>query len=309
MYIYPSYLKYMNKLLFILCCIAVVSCKQKDVPQALQSITKLEEDFNKTKDPNTLQSLLSEYITFVTGTTGDKAQKIEVLERAEKTSTANNRFFESVTFLNTLIKEDPDSPKNPDRILQLADLMKNVIRNENASKALYTGFVTKYPDHPKTADLKKSRNGDEGTLREMIQKLASKMYDDSLHQFNEAAATQYVDATEAYVLINPTDPESPDLLNKAAETARSLKTYNKAVSLYDWVIEKYPAHKLAAQALFLKAFTFDNELHDIDNARFYYQEFIKRYPTNDFADDAKVLMENLGKSDQEFLQNIQKEKK
>ncbi|MEP7321451.1 MAG: tetratricopeptide repeat protein [Saprospiraceae bacterium] len=298
----------MNKLLCLLCCVAVISCKQKDVPEALQSINKLEQDFEKTKDPNALQTLLTAYISFVTGNTGDKSQKIAILEKAEKTSTANNRFFESVTFLNTLIKEDSESPKNADRILQLADLMKNVIRNENAAKALYSGFLDKYPDHPKSAEIKKSMGGSSVKLKDLILQLASKTYDDSLHQFNEAAATQYVDATEAYVLINPTDPESPDLLNKAAGEARSLKTYNKAVSLFDWVIEKYPDSKFAPQALFLKAFTFDNELHDLENARFYYQEFIKRYPTHDFANDAKVLMENLGKSDQEFLKSIQSDK-
>ncbi|MEO5583483.1 MAG: tetratricopeptide repeat protein, partial [Saprospiraceae bacterium] len=201
-----------------------------------------------------------------------------------------------------------ESPKNADRILQLADLMKNVIRNENAATALYCGFLDKYPNHPKSVEIKKSMNGSNIKLKDLIAQLAAKMYDDSLHQFNEAAATQYVDATEAYVLINPSDTESPDLLNKAAETARSLKTYNKAISLYDWVIEKYPTHKYASQALFLKAFTFDNELHDLENARFYYQEFIKRYPTHDFADDAKILMNNLGKSDQEFLKSIQSDK-
>ncbi len=299
----------MNKYLFSIVYVfplLVWSCKQKEVPVALQNVDKLEREYEKLKDPKSLQALLNEYIAFVTGTTGEKHQKIEVLEKAEKLSTLNNRFFESVTFLNTLIKEDLDSPKNPDRILQLADLMKNVIRNENAANTLYSGFLEKYPTHPKTAEIQKSLGAKPLPLRELIIGLAAKMFDDSLHQFNEAAATQYVDATEAYVLINPSDPESPDLLNKAAETARSLKTYTKAVSLYDWVIEKYPTNKLAAQALFLKAFTFDNELHDVENARFYYQEFIKRYPTNDFADDAKVLMDNLGKTDQEFLQTIQK---
>lgn len=299
----------MNKYLVILTlAVSVIACKSKE-PESLQRLHQLEEEYEKSKDPKVLETLLTEYIAFVTGTSGDKEQKIAVLEKAEKVSTNNNRFFESVTFLNTLIKEDPQSPKNSDRLLQLADLMKNVIRNESAAKTLYTGFLEKYPDHPKAPEAKLALGNNIVPLKELIQTMAGRMYDDSLHQFNENAATQYVDATEAYVLINPDDPESPDLLNKAAETARSLKTFNKAISLYDWVIEKYPASKIAPQALFLKAFTFDNELHDIENARFYYQEFIKRYPTADFADDAKVLMDNLGKSDQEFLESIQKQNK
>mgnify|MGYP000902040911 CR=1 FL=1 len=284
--------------------IALFACK-KPVPQSLQGIDNLEKAYEKTKDPNALQNLLNAYVTFVTGDTGDKNQKIEVLEKAEKLSKNNNRFQESVIFLNTLIKEDPSSEQAPDRILELANLMKNVIRNENAANTLYAGFLEKYPNHAKAGDIRKMYPSS-GSLKSVIQGLANNMYDDSLHQFNEGSATQYVDATEAYVLINPNDSNSADLLNKAAETARQLKTYSKAVSLYDWIIEKYPTSKFAPQALFLKAFTFDNDLHDVDKAKFYYEEFIKRYPTHDFADDAKVLLTNLGKTDQEFLESIQK---
>lgn len=284
----------------------VIACK-KNVPEALKSLQSFEDRYQKSKDPNDLQALLTEYVTFITRSDNEKNLKIEVLERAEKLSTATNRYFESVMFLNTLIKEQPESPKSPERILQLADLMKNVIRNENASNTLYKGFLEKYPSHAKAEEVKKIIGiaGSSIPLNKMVENLASSMYDDSLHQFNESAATQYVDATEAFVLINPNAPESPELLNKAAETARSLKTFNKAISLYDWIIDKYPSTKLAPQAMFLKAFTYDNDLHDIDNAKIFYEEFTKKYPTHDFADDAKVLLENLGKSDQEFLQSIQ----
>ena len=107
-------------------------------------------------------------------------------------------------FLNTLIKEQPESPKSADRILQLADLMKNVIRNENASHTLYKGFLEKYPNHTKAEEVKK-RIGIAGSsipLIQMVENLAANMYDDSLHQFNESAATQYVDASEALSLIH-----------------------------------------------------------------------------------------------------------
>jgi outer membrane protein assembly factor BamD (BamD/ComL family) len=297
----------MNYYSLILFFVVLISCK-KEVPEALKNITKLEQEYEKAKDPNAMQALLAEYIRFITSAENDKALKLQILEKAEKLSTANNRFFESVTFLNTLIKEDPESSKVPDRILQLADIMRNVIRNENASGTLYKGFLEKYPQHPKAEEVRNIIGiaGSSISLKKMVENLAGTMYDDSLHQFNETAATQYVDATEAYVLINPTDLDSPELLNKAAETARQLKTYSKAIALYDWIIDKYPTHKLAPQSFFMKAFTFDNDLKDIENAKLYYEEFSKRYPNHDFADDAKVLMENLGKSDQEFLESIQK---
>ena len=58
-------------------------------------------------------------------------------------------------------------------------------------------------------------------------------------------------------------------------------------------------------ALFMKAFLFDESLKDVENARKYYQEFIDKYPNHEFAKQAKLLMENLGKSQEEVLKSLQ----
>lgn len=44
-------------------------------------------------------------------------------------------------------------------------------------------------------------------------------------------------------------------------------------------------------------------------AKSIYNEFLKKYPTHDLADDVQFLIDNLGKSDQEILEMIESKKK
>ena len=47
---------------------------------------------------------------------------------------------------------------------------------------------------------------------------------------------------ELYALILPNDPMSGDYLHKAGETARSIRSFDKALGFYDWITTKYPDH-------------------------------------------------------------------
>ena len=125
---------------------------------------------------------------------------------------------------------------------------------------------------------------------------------------NKEAAIKYVDACEAFGLAYP-GAEAPEKLFKAAEVAKSIKTYQKSLTLYDWILEKYPDYEKAATSLFLKGFIVENNLRDDKKARELYDEFLSRYPNHDLADDVEFLIENLGKSDQEILEMIEAKRK
>ena len=57
-------------------------------------------------------------------------------------------------------------------------------------------------------------------------------------------------------------------------------------------------------ALFMKAFLFDGTFADSTNSRKYYTEFLEKYPNHEFAKDAKLLLQNVGKSDEEVLKEL-----
>lgn len=139
-----------------------------------------------------------------------------------------------------------------------------------------------------------------------LQALGQSVYDTTTGRINNALASQFISQTEIFVNKNKAIEDAPVLLHRAAETARSIRQIPKALGLYERIITEYPNHEKAAQALFLKAFTYDDDLNEFEKAKEMYDAFLAKYPTHDFADDTEFLLKNLGKTDEEILQSLDK---
>ena len=137
--------------------------------------------------------------------------------------------------------------------------------------------------------------------------LSKTMYNEEQHQLDGEKAGAYISTCEVFAKIQPDNPQSPALLFKAAETARAMRNFGKAIELYDNIYDNYQDYEKHAQTLFLKAFTLDNDLKRHDEAKGLYELFLKKYPENDFADDTEFLLANLGKSDEEIIQKFEEE--
>ena len=107
--------------------------------------------------------------------------------------------------------------------------------------------------------------------------------------------------------VQASDGARIDLLWKAGETARALQDFTEAESLFKEIYEKYPQSEQASKALFIHAFMCDEDLKQFDKAKSLYQSFLDKYPTSDFSDDAEILLEHLGKSDEEMLELLSKQ--
>ncbi|MFT5385087.1 MAG: TolA-binding protein, partial [Saprospiraceae bacterium] len=116
-------------------------------------------------------------------------------------------------------------------------------------------------------------------------------------------------ACETYAAANATDPKSPEILLKAAETARNVEQHDRAIAIYDLVLSTFSSYPKAPQALFLKAFTLDDNMGNKEGAKVLYEEFIEKYPNNDFAESAKFMLENLYKTDAEIIQEFENKRK
>lgn len=228
----------------------------------------------------------------------------KVMVRAAKFSSKVDRKGAAVGFLNALVKEFPTDEETPDRIAELASLLQDMGK-ASASEMLKRCFLKAYPEHPVAGSYRNELDNPEMSIDTFVTTLGLSMFTTDNQGIDENIARAYVDACEAFVLVFPKDPAAVDYLQKASEMARTLQDVEKALNLYDWIIDGYPQHPKAPQALFLKAFTFDNNLQDYDNARKYYELFLERYPDDDFADDTRFLLQNLGKSDEEILRTLQ----
>ncbi|WP_020537596.1 tetratricopeptide repeat protein [Lewinella cohaerens] len=118
-------------------------------------------------------------------------------------------------------------------------------------------------------------------------------------------AKQYIALTELYAKAKPDAPESPEQLYKAGEIARSIGAYQQALGIYATIEGYFPQYEKAPKALFMQGFTYAEDLGDEEKARELYEAFIAKYPNDDFVDDAQILLETLGKTDEEIFQQLE----
>lgn len=120
-----------------------------------------------------------------------------------------------------------------------------------------------------------------------------------------AVARQYMGLTDIYARAKPDAPESPEQLYKSGEIARSIGAFQEALSIYSNIESYFPQYEKAPKALFMQAFTYAEDLQNEEQARLLYERFIEKYPEDDFVDDAQILLQSLGKSDEEIFQQFE----
>lgn len=112
--------------------------------------------------------------------------------------------------------------------------------------------------------------------------------------------TAYVDFANDY----PDDESTSEFLFKGAQRAVVLQQPNEAVELLQKLNNNYPNSAFNEDALFLLAFTCENNLHDLPRAKLAYEDFLKKYPNGELAEDAHFALQNLGKSPEEILKSL-----
>lgn len=288
---------------FLLIGATLTGCQQS----TNSATTELEQALEVNPNIQNAQSLIQQYL--VDGEEMKNPVKKEKLYmKALKVALDHKVYGQAMGILQHLILHYPDSPETIHRLTQISQIF-STLRRDDANAILLRTMAEKHPDNEDVKQLINQFKVPAVPSDSLINALGIKMFNDSLLQLNKPAARQYVDACEAYAMVMGSDPKAAEYLHKGAETARSLQTIDKAILLYDWIIDRYPDHPRAAQSLFLKAFTLDNNLKNYDEARTLYEEFLKKYPENEFVASAQFLLENLGKSDEELLETLQKKGK
>ena len=124
------------------------------------------------------------------------------------------------------------------------------------------------------------------------------------------AALNLVRAEEAFVAKYPNHPDVPNLLIEAAEIyATYFGDVPKAVQLLRIVDLRFRQKSAyAPRALFYEAFLYENMLSDTATARERYEAFLRYYPDHELAQEARLSLQNLGKSPEQLLREILQKK-
>ena len=79
------------------------------------------------------------------------------------------------------------------------------------------------------------------------------------------------------------------------------------VELWGRIATEWENYRRAPEALFLQAFTLDDNLGDTQRAQQQYELFLEKYPKHPLANDARLLLEaaKAGKSSNELIREFQ----
>lgn len=226
---------------------------------------------------------------------------------AARVSEERNQLNQALGYYKMYLTENPTKPDHATHLASIITILDRMNKAE-LNQVLYRSFVSRFPNDQHTSTYSSKIERKEVGIDSLLKEYGIRMFNDSIYRLDENIARLYVDASEAAVMAQPDLPNAPEYLHRAAETARTLRDIPKAISLYDWIINRYGDTPRGATALFLKAFTYDNDLKDFEKARTYYEEFLAKHPNNEFAESAKFLLENLGKSDEQLRQIIEEKK-
>jgi TolA-binding protein len=133
-------------------------------------------------------------------------------------------------------------------------------------------------------------------LEEQIASGNFTMDEKGMQTANELVAA-YLDYAEKF----KESPDAPDYLYKAADISLNINKSKEALDLYNRIIYQYPDYKKAPECLFLVAYIYENYMQNFGKAKEIYEMFIAKYPDHDFADDAAISIQNMGKSPEELI--------
>jgi TolA-binding protein len=161
--------------------------------------------------------------------------------------------------------------------------MKNIVKFSLVFVAVLTVFACQSPKEKALKSIKDLEAGDSAFSDELIQKLK----------------TAYVDFATKY----PDDQQSAEYLFKAAQKGIYLDQPKESVEYLDRIVKDYPSSPMVEEAMFLSAYTLENNIQDYTTAKTRYEQFLAKYPKGELADDAKFSMEHMGESADELLED------
>jgi len=281
----------------------LAACKGNESPEQ-KAVDDASELYKKQPSDSTAQALVLALGNYAAVKGYADSTSARYILQAARISAEHDQLKQALGYYKTYMVEYPGRPDQADRLADVIAI-QDKLQQPEINQVLYRSFASRFPQDPRTPDLQAKIENKEIAADSILRYIGMNMFNDSTFRLNEARANLYIDACEAAVMADPTLPTAPEFLHRSAETARTLRNIPQAIKLYDWIITKYPTSTRAATSLFLKAFTYDNDLKNFAEAGKYYNEFLAKYPNNEFAESAKFLLDNLGKSEAELKKMLE----
>lgn len=128
--------------------------------------------------------------------------------------------------------------------------------------------------------------------------------------FDKKKAGDALRAYSDFFTMFPNDSLAPEYLFRAGQLAEGFQNYQQAAVYYETIIEKHKGYDQYGVVLFAAANVYDQYLekvnHGDERARQLYEFVISQYPNSRQAEDARFLIQYIGKPDSVMINDIMK---
>jgi len=142
-----------------------------------------------------------------------------------------------------------------------------------------------------------------------ITSLETRLFSPAATGFDKVKADSLLSAYESFRKHFPEDSLTLNFTFKAANLCMNMGDGTKAIELFDKFIGKYPDNPKSAVSMFFKAYIYENQIKNLDKAKEIYLQFIEKYPNSDFTNDARIALQNLGKSPEQMIREFEERRK
>ena len=289
-------LKYFVVIPLLYCFALIISCKDSD-HEIIEEIEKVQQ----AKDLPSVESKILKFIEDNPRTDGG-ALFAKLAQKALALSSSLN----AEQYYIYAVREFPDSPIKYQNLYALSYLYKDHIMDGQAATMICC--IMKDSENPDSQ--KKGTSCCTGEFSQPVEKMEgfrTKVFNADSGQIDVVAAQQYIRFAKIMALLRPGEKSAADHLNEAAKVAKAIKDPITAIELFNWLSMYFNDTPYGPKSVFLTAFTYENDLNDIEMARKYYNKFIADYPKDEFVPDAKILLQNLGKDPEEIIRQFENE--
>jgi TolA-binding protein len=98
----------------------------------------------------------------------------------------------------------------------------------------------------------------------------------------------------------PDEPRVDIALQALARVLMNQSKWGEAIARYRELLARFPESRYCAQAQFMIGYIYDQSGEE-QKARSAYQKVIRKYPHSDLVDDARISIQNMGKTPERWL--------
>ena len=142
-----------------------------------------------------------------------------------------------------------------------------------------------------------------------ITSLETRLFSPAATGFDKVKADSLLASYESFIKHFPEDSLTMKYTFKAANLAMNMNDATHAIALFDKFMEKYPDNAKARVSMFFKAYIYENQIKNLEKAKEVYLQFIEKYPDGEFAADARIALQNLGKSPEQMVREFEEKQK